>query len=212
MRTTSAAIACSLGRPAISSRPITLRAVADRGWGERARTSSSTPLSNIACVRSLDPPLELVLRHIQPDDQRRPPRLPGPEPVLGARERPPCVRELERAHDAPAIVRVDARGRSGVELGEVTMGRLAALCVVEASASARAGPPVARAAARARRAQPSRRDPCRRRPPASARRRGSRPPQRGRAARTPRPTPRGRAARSRRAAPGAWFVRIGSPR
>ena len=50
----------------------------------------------------------------------------------------PGLGELERAHDAAAVVRVDARGGGRVALGEQRVGRLGPSCVVEALHRSRA--------------------------------------------------------------------------
>ena len=65
-----------------------------------------------------DPPLELGLRHVQSDEESRLP--PGAtEQRVGERyERPSCLRELERPDDPAAVVRMHARRRHWVELGE----------------------------------------------------------------------------------------------
>ena len=106
VRRATASIASSRGSSAASARPITLRAVVDSGPASARRASSATPASNIARADA-DPSLELLRRNVEPDDERRVPRLVRPEPILCGRSdgRPPRA----RAHGRP-----DA-GRSGAE-------------------------------------------------------------------------------------------------
>ena len=74
-----------------------------------------------------DPPIELLLRDVEPEDQRRVARVVGPEPIALA-----CSsRELEAADDAAAVVRVDGGSALGIELGELRVGLLRPLLVVE---------------------------------------------------------------------------------
>ena len=89
----------------------------------------------------LDPPTELGLRHLEPEDDRRVAGRLAPEAVLGRRERLPGGGELERPDDAAPVVRMDERRRGGVETGEVVVRRLASPLVVERlPAGALAGP------------------------------------------------------------------------
>ncbi len=55
----------------------------------------------------------------------------GEEALLAGRQRSADLRELERADDAAAVVRMDPLGRDRVELGEVLMGRPGADLLVE---------------------------------------------------------------------------------
>src|SRR5205823_14957096 len=71
-------------------------------------------------------------REVEADDDRRVARIRAPEPVAGSPERSPRVRELERAHDATLIVRMDGGGRGGIALGEQLVGAFCADGFVEA--------------------------------------------------------------------------------
>ena len=104
--------------------PMILRAVAESGRARARRTSSSTPASNIARVRASIRRVELVRRDVEPDDRRRLAGVAGPEPV--AAQRMADLGELERAHDAPPVVRVHGRGRLGVEVGQERVRALGA--------------------------------------------------------------------------------------
>ena len=89
------------------------------------RTSSSTPASNIACGALEDSPLELLARHVEAEEERRVARLALQSGSRRA-ERLADLRQLERADDAPAVVRVDALRCERVALGEQRMGVLRA--------------------------------------------------------------------------------------
>ena len=128
----SASIASSRGSSATSSRPWIVRAVGEIGPASARRTSSSTPCSNIALRALLDPPCQLVGRDVEADDQRRVPRLAAPEPVLARAQARPGLGQLERAHDAAAVVRVHGGRRGRIALGEQLVRRLGAELVVEA--------------------------------------------------------------------------------
>src|SRR5579884_2511672 len=73
--------------------------------------------------------LELVLRHVEAHDDRRVPEARGPELRVVRAQRPPQLRELERADHALPVVRVD-RSRTRVAL-EQGPHRLRAVLVVE---------------------------------------------------------------------------------
>ena len=75
-----------------------------------------------------------------------PPRA-AEEPILGGCERRSRLRELERPHDAPPVVRVHERGGRRVERRKPKVCLLAALVVVDA-------PPAVARACRGRRRQP----------------------------------------------------------
>ena len=123
MRITIASIACSRGSSATSLRPWIVRAVCEIGPASARRTSSSTPCSNMALVRSSIRRSSSSGGTLEPDDQRRVPRLAAPEPVLPGPQARAGLRELERAHDPPAVVRVHGGGRSRIALGEQLVRR-----------------------------------------------------------------------------------------
>src|SRR3954452_13250511 len=78
-------------------------------------------------VRPLeDPPLELLLRRIEADDERRMPRVLGPEVVVGRPQGRSGLGQLEGANDPALVVLVDSSRRAGVELAEprVRSGRI----------------------------------------------------------------------------------------
>ena len=116
---TTASTASSSGSVANASRPSTLRAVAESGCAHAARRLRDDAVARPARAtrasmrRSSSSGVEL-----EPDERRRVAHVVGPEPVLGRRERRAGVGQLERAHDAAAVVRVHARGGGGVALGE----------------------------------------------------------------------------------------------
>ena len=109
----------------------------ESGRAQAARASSPAPCSTIAPVRAVDPPVELVERQVERDDRRRVARVVCPQPVVGGCERAPGLGELERADDAPAVVRVHARGGCRVALGEQRVRCLGSE-PVDLAASARA--------------------------------------------------------------------------
>ena len=187
-----------------------LPAVEDSGRRSTVRTSSSTPASNIATCAVVDPACQLRRRNVEPDDQRRVPGLVRPESV--AAQGVPGFGELERAHDASAVVRVHGGGRGWVAPCEFGVGGNRAAARRTAPPSARAHPAPGPAACRARRALRAGRGRCRRPRSAFARSASARRSRRARAPGTRRRRPRGRAPRLRRAPPGDWLVRIGRPR
>ena len=83
-------------------------------------------------MRALDDaPLELVARHVEAEDERRVSRLAAPQRVSAGLQRLADLRQLERADDAAAVVRVDALGRERISLCERGMGLLGPETVVE---------------------------------------------------------------------------------
>ena len=79
-----------------------------------------------------------LLRDVEPDDHRRVARRVRPEPVGVGRERRPGLCELERTHDAAAVVRVHGGGRSRIELRQALVRRVRVLVVEPRPALARA--------------------------------------------------------------------------
>ena len=78
-----------------------------------------------------DAPLELFAWHVEAEDERRVPRLPAPQRVPAGLQRFAELRQLERADDAAAVVRVDALGCKRISFGERGMGTLGPQTVVE---------------------------------------------------------------------------------
>ena len=69
-------------------------------------------------VRSVsDSAAELLARKLEPDDQGRVAGFAGPEPVLRRPQGRAGLGELERPHDAAAVVRVDRGGGACIALG-----------------------------------------------------------------------------------------------
>ena len=172
------------------------RAVVDSGRASARRTSSSTPASNIARVRALDP-----LARAPPAGRRA-----RRSSSAGACRLPRAGRRAASA--PPRRARAPGRpaaGRSGARLRPPRDRRSASsACACSAPPRRRRAPSArgrrARAPAerRARRAQPGSTGRFRRRRPGCGRRRAPRRSRRARAPGTRRPTPRGRAPRSRR--------------
>ena len=130
-----------------------------RGTRPRPTTPRSTIASTRASIRASSSSGE-----VEADEHRRTAQVVGPEacPRAGASD-DPDVGQLERADDAAAVVRVDARGGGGVALGEERVRPLRAELVVErAPALALAGRGRRRQLER-RRAPPGGRGRCRRR-------------------------------------------------
>src|SRR5207302_9060385 len=89
-------------------------------------------LEHLACA-PLDPQIELLLRDLEADDQRRMPSLLRPEDVTRRRERLARLREFQRAYHAPAVVCVDARGSRWVAPREQLVRCVGAEPIVEPS-------------------------------------------------------------------------------
>ena len=196
MRAVSASIASSSsGCSAMSERPCAYAAVEETGPARARSASARTPGVEHGSRPLCDPAVELLLRDVEPEDERRMARVVGPEPIALA-----CsARELEAADDAPAVVRVDGRRRLGIDARRAGGARCRGLRRRTAVPGARARPDRVRAAATGRTGPPGDRGPCRRRRSACAPSRGSRRSQRVRAADTRRRTLRGRVARFPRA-------------
>ena len=95
--------------------------------GESALRLGADPCIEHRSCPLCDPAVELLLRDVEPEDERRVARVVGPEAIALA-----CLsRELEAADDAPTVVRVDGCGRLGIELGESAVRAFGAFLVVE---------------------------------------------------------------------------------
>ena len=115
MRTTIRSRASASGSVAISLEPECLRCGRETPAASAARTSSTTPCVEHRVGAGDDPPLQLVRRHVEPDDQRRVSRRGRPEAVVVGHERLPGLGELERAHEATRVVDVHGRGCAWIE-------------------------------------------------------------------------------------------------
>ena len=85
----------------------------------RRCASAAAPAAAIARDALVDPPVELVQRHVERDDQRRAgARPPSRGDPSRRRERGAGLGELERPNEALAVVRVNARRGGRIALGE----------------------------------------------------------------------------------------------
>ena len=108
---------------AISSSPRVFAAVRETPVASAARTSATTPCVEHRLGARDDPPLELVGRDLEPDDHGRVPGRARPEAIVVGHERRARLRELERADEAPLVVRVDGLGCARIEAGEPRVRR-----------------------------------------------------------------------------------------
>ena len=84
----------------------------------RARFLHDPPFQHRGSTRR-DPLVQHVPGDVEPEDERRMPRVARPQLVAGRRRS--GVRELQRAHNAAAIVRMDSRCGPGIERLEATV-------------------------------------------------------------------------------------------
>ena len=168
-----------------------------------ARASSTTPAANIDRARCSIRSRQDVAGNIEAEDQRRPARVGGPQPVGGRSQRRAELGELERPDDPPSVVGMQPCRRAGITLRQDAVRALRSEPVVELLPLC----PLLRAR---RRRQLELRQRCAKieagtagHHGGAARRQRARRSPRARARRTPPPIPRERAARSRRASSGA---------